>query len=898
MVRIKIIQEGLVYPVGKILNVSKEEGEEAVEHGSAELINETYVKGVGYVETKEVREILNPKIPARDLELCLKQFTEFYDLLMKEAPKDYTPWFFPCAKNGKNPSTEAILKLDNSSKGSWHHENARVTKQKALALIRQGYNIGISAREGDKLVIIDIDEEEFLNQVPKDTLTVTSRKVAGLHAFCWDKDGTAKINLPTDNGEIRSLNQYVLACGSYVPFNFKSERDIKAFDKLPKYAKENINLGHYCLREKKTPRDISFDELPDFFKQKELENIKTEANIKQRTEIKDYVKNNETKEGKYTELFKLKVSDIVGLIPSSKREGHPLHESDTDANFSLSKDGAIGHCWRHMVSLNTVQYLCVKSGYAKCEDAGTPHKNRGISKIKGDKKALENAYNEAVKMELIKKYVGSGETNKRKGHIVFDRITQIQEFHNNKPFFYDKNKIWWLWEAEKFKYIKSDDVEILGFNYEDEGSDIVKSKERTEIINALKHIGRKNMPKESKESWVQFKDLIIDLETDEEFKASPKYFMTNPIDYELGESEETPTFDKLFGSWVGEENKIELYEILAFAQAPKYFIHRIICLIGSGSNGKSTFLSILRNYLGLDNIVSSSLENLMSVRFEGSKLYKKLVCLMGETNFGTLKSTDYIKGLSGEDYLRVEFKGKDSFDTVNYAKLILATNSLPQTADKTDGFYRRWKILNFNNKFNIEKDVLSEIPKEEYQNLALKLLNLLKGLWKNRIFTNDGGFEERKQKYEAHSNPIMLFIKENYVKDVNSEILAENFREVFEDFLQEKGFRGLSPRAITQQLNLNGFEVKQIKKLGINKKYILGLKERKVTEVTEVTDIIVHSPCVIPVETSVTSVTSVTDPPKEINKNDILFDKVSGLSEEKDQEFDFDKSNIVGVYDD
>jgi len=45
------------------------------------------------------------------------------------------------------------------------------------------------------------------------------------------------------------------------------------------------------------------------------------------------------KEGKYTELFKLKVSDIIGLTPSNKRTGHPLHPSDTDANFSLSKDG-------------------------------------------------------------------------------------------------------------------------------------------------------------------------------------------------------------------------------------------------------------------------------------------------------------------------------------------------------------------------------------------------------------------------------------------------------------------------------------------------------------------------------------------------------------------------------
>ena len=346
----------------------------------------------------------NIKLPERNIELCLKNFSEFYSLLMSNAPEGYIPWFFPCSKNGKNPSVEAILKIDSTSKGSWHHENARLTKEKALDLIKQGYNIGISAREKDPLIIIDIDEEKFLEQIPKNTLTVTSRKIAGCHAFCWDKDGSAKINLATDYGEIRSKNQYVLACGSYVQFDINSEKDKNTFDKLPQYAKINKHIGHYTLKDRIIPKKICFDDLPDFFKKKTEQNTEMEADVYQKEEIKSY----SNKDGKYTELFNLKVSDIIGKIPSTKRRGHPLHESDTDANFSLSKDGTIGHCWRHMVSLNAVQYLCVKSGYIKCEDAGTPHKivgnSQGISKIRGNKEAYDIAYNEALKLKLIKKY--------------------------------------------------------------------------------------------------------------------------------------------------------------------------------------------------------------------------------------------------------------------------------------------------------------------------------------------------------------------------------------------------------------------------------------------------------------------------------------------------------------
>ena len=51
----------------------------------------------------------------------IKEFEKFYYFLMKDAPKKYIPWFFPLKPNGKDPSPEAILKINPNSKGSWHH---------------------------------------------------------------------------------------------------------------------------------------------------------------------------------------------------------------------------------------------------------------------------------------------------------------------------------------------------------------------------------------------------------------------------------------------------------------------------------------------------------------------------------------------------------------------------------------------------------------------------------------------------------------------------------------------------------------------------------------------------------------------------------------------------------
>jgi hypothetical protein len=130
---------------------------------------------------------------------------------------------------------------------------------------------------------------------------------------------------------------------------------------------------------------------------------------------------------------------------------------------------------------------------------------------------------------------------------------------------------------------------------------------------------------------------------------------------------------------------------------------------------------------------------------------------MGETNFSEMNKTSVLKKLSGGDLIGFEYKNKDPFEEVNYAKIIIATNNLPATNDKTVGFYRRWMIIDFPNQFSEKKDILAEIPEEEYSALAVKCSMILKDLLDSRTFTNEGSIDERMKKYEDHSNPLENF---------------------------------------------------------------------------------------------------------------------------------------------
>lgn len=396
---------------------------------------------------------------------------------------------------------------------------------------------------------------------------------------------------------------------------------------------------------------------------------------------------------------------------------------------------------------------------------------------------------------------------------------------------YDDHKIWWIWNTNKNKYEIVDATKIKQQIHEAiHNNDTLKPQIKSIIIEGIEYWARKKYEeiKKLNPTQIQFNNIIIDYETGEMIDANPKYFTTNPIPHEYTpDNQNTPTFDQYFNDWVGEEYSTQLLEIIGFSMAPTYLLHRIICLTGSGSNGKSVFLKIIRTIIGQDNVTNSELETIATNRFETSNLYKKLVCEIGETNHAVLEKTSLIKRLTGGDTMRVEFKGKDIFTCENTAKIIIATNTLPQTTDNTDGFYRRWLIMDFPNKFEEKGDILSNITDEEWNALATKAFFALITLSKNKKFLFDGTMEEKKENYEKHSNPMKQFIQENYSKNVNGQTPKFIFREGFEAYCQARGLRIPSDRETNMQLRAMGFDVEKQyverngKKTSWN--YIIGL---------------------------------------------------------------------------
>jgi len=621
------------------------------------------------------------------------------------------------------------------------------------------------------LVVIDCDTPELKDAIIKTLPETYAVKTGsgGFHFYYICKGIKKKIILQVGVkhfGEVQSQGTQVVGAGSLHP-----------------------NGNHYELINDKEIIEISKEQLTLAIKPF-MKEIKDEE-VKVLKSLKDFG------DGDINSISITSIINLSGFKKASNGEYYgtnPWHGSSTGMNLWINPFKNVAHCFRCDCGINVAQAIALNEGIIKgCNERLTKEDFFKVLEIAREKNGLKKPEAKPMKMFTDKNY-------------------QAWEFGKIQPIFYDRAGLWWLWNVKEFHWEIVDEVDILNMIESSTGKNVINSTSRTEIINSLKQYGRKKIPKEIKPTWIQFKNKIVDIKTGEEFMATPEYFVTNPIPWELNKEkiENTPEMDKIFTEWVGEKYVKTLYEIIAYSILADYPIHRLFCLIGSGLNGKSCFLRLLERFIGEKNITSTELDTLLYSRFEVTRLHKKLVCIMGETNFSEISQTSILKKLTGQDLIGYEYKNKNPFEGKNYAKIIIATNNLPTTTDKTIGFYRRWCIIDFPNTFSEKKDILKDIPDEEYESLALKSLIILKNLLEKKEFYEEGTIEERAKRYEDKSDFLEKFIKEFTQEDSDGFVWKSEFEKKFNDWCKSFRFRQMSDVAIGKAMKEKG--IKQVLK--------------------------------------------------------------------------------------
>ena len=190
----------------------------------------------------------------------------------------------------------------------------------------------------------------------------------------------------------------------------------------------------------------------------------------------------------------------------------------------------------------------------------------------------------------------------------------------------------------------------------------------------------------------------------------------------------------------------------------------LFILIGTGANGKSTFLRVLQHLLG-DYAGTIPMQGLMVQRY-GSQtndlahLCGKRFVVASEGERAQSLAESKIKMMTGGDRIACRPLYKDFFEYVPEFKLWLATNDLPTISGMDEAIWRRIRVIEF---------PITIPPEHQDKRLADRLISELPGIlqwamqglieWRKKGLVPPASVLQSTKKYREDNNSVGQWIE-------------------------------------------------------------------------------------------------------------------------------------------
>ena len=287
---------------------------------------------------------------------------------------------------------------------------------------------------------------------------------------------------------------------------------------------------------------------------------------------------------------------------------------------------------------------------------------------------------------------------------------------------------------------------------------------------------------------------------------TPEIVITNKIPWPYNPAAHSDLLDHTLNRLACDDAEVRalLEEMVGYCLYRRNELGKAFILIGDKSNGKSTFLHVVKNLLGDQNIASLDLKELGD-RFKTAELFGKLANIGDDIGDEFIANASVFKKLVTGDRVNVERKGQDPFEFNNYSKFLFSANNTPRIKDKTGAVQRRLVIVPFDAKFTPNdadfrpfiKDELCEQGSMEY--LALLGLQGLKRVLGNAQFTTSSRVQGQLDEYEENNNPIIGFINEVGLDGIENEATDSVYRR-YKEYCIANNFQALSKIEFSRQI--------------------------------------------------------------------------------------------------
>ena len=337
----------------------------------------------------------------------------------------------------------------------------------------------------------------------------------------------------------------------------------------------------------------------------------------------------------------------------------------------------------------------------------------------------------------------------------------------------------------------------------------------------------------------------VDLRTGHLNAHNRKDLLTKLIDVDYSKSFDCPKFRNFItqimnnnANLVSYVRKIIGYCLTGYTREQCYFV-----FYGSGSNGKSTLLNVLRELLGsfVKNIDFNSLTySGHSARGDLARLIGARVVTCVEVEPKKVVNETVINRITGGDPITVKKMYCDPFEYIPRYKIIIAGNDKPNLEGLKHATWRRIRLIPFSVQFEKGKGLNDKLTEELLEELP-GILNWAVGgclEWQKEGLEPPKEVEVATCAYRTEKDNVIEFLKEACVANPQASVKSVDLYQSYQRWCLENEKSKLGKKNFAESLRSKGF--KKEKKQGMQQ--WIGIEMKPIVNIPMVQGI--HQPVV------------------------------------------------------